>query len=65
MKAKTLKIGSSTDLIQLDGNPGPKKGLKIRGGSSNFVGIICPPVGIGLTDPPKCDGDDPTPPLLP
>ena len=65
MKAKTLKIGSSTDLQQLDGNPGPKEGLTIRGGSSNVVGIICPPVGIGLTDLPKCEGGDPIPSLLP
>jgi hypothetical protein len=65
MKAKTLKIGSSTDLLQPDRNPGPKEDLKIRGGSKNVLGIICPPVGVGLTDLPKCEGDDPTPTLLP
>ena len=65
MKAKTLKIGSSTDLLQLDGNPGPKGGLKIRGDISNVVGLICPPLEIGLSDLPKSEGDDPIPSLMP
>ena len=35
----------------------PVEGLKIRGGaSSNVVGIICPPVEIGLTDLKKSGG---------
>ena len=39
---------------------GPAEGLKIRGWGwktgSYLVGIICPAVGIGLTDLPKSEG---------
>ena len=36
---------------------GPSQGLKIRGGArSNVVGIMCPPVEIGLTDLTKMGG---------
>ena len=35
-------------------NTGSSQGLKIQGGArSNVVGIMCPPVEIGLTDLPK------------
>ena len=31
----------------------PLEGLKIRRASGNVVGIICPPVGTGLSDLPN------------
>ena len=50
-------------IFVLCSRPEPVEGLKIRGvASSNVVGIICPMVGIGLTDLEQSwEGKYPTP----
>ena len=42
--------------------PGLSQGLKIWGGTYYCVGIMCPPVEIGLNDLPKTGGRPSAPP---
>ena len=38
---------------------------KLDGDRANVVGVIClPPIGIGLTYPPKIDGNSPYVPII-
>ena len=55
LKFFNFRLVSLARLINITG---PSHGLKIRGrgARSNEVGIMCPPVEIGLTDLPKTGG---------
>ena len=55
----TFEFGVSIDfnVVSVVVLTGPSQGLKIRGGTYYWVGIICPTlVEIGLTDLPKSGG---------
>ena len=49
---EVVHTGSMTQVVCA----GLSEGLKIRGAPSNVVGIICPLVEIGFTDPPNIGG---------